>query len=379
MERICSSARAKYRFWVVGLLVKKMKIRMTLVAIALVGLITGIAFAGPLVLSELDVKKWTHHVQGETVDFEVEPLFANFTVVNPEADVIDMRVNFQVWVNITNPSELGANLSRLDFSAGETITGFSGYPVIGGNSSGGSGFEAEGAFVDGKWYNLTWTNGTYPFFDRDGNMQPSPFQTTNRTAYWMEGVQLYQRHVNGTVVAVYMNMNGTWTEVTGRVEVEEPEPSQGVMVENCIASQSRFPERLLGSFPIEGDDSDELEFGMTDICGEGSFDECWEPGESRIILLEGVRGFGSWVELKNFNPIDLLESGSVNSRTLTLNYLDTDVWMVNGTVLDIWSTTEEIKPLELTKVGNSYVYNMDLLEEYTFTVDDWNEVFLELR
>ena len=358
---------------------KKMKMKITLMAIALMGLIAGVAFAGPLVLSELDVKQWTHHVQGETVDFEVEPLFANFTVVNPEADVTDMRINYQVWVNITNPSELGANLSRLDFAAGEIITGFSGYPVIGDNSSGGSGFEAEGAFVDGKWYNLTWTNGTYPFFDRDGNMQPSPFQTTNQTAYWMEGVQLYQRHVNGTVVAVYMNMNGTWTEVTGRIEVEEPEPSQGVTVENCIAHQSRFSESVLGVVPIEGDDSNEFEFRTMDLCGEGSFDNCWKPGKSRIILLEGTRYFGSWAELKNFNPVDLLESGIVNSRTLTLNHLDTDVWMVDDAVLDIWSTSEEIKPLELTKVNNSYVYNMDLLEEFDFTVDGWNEVFLELR
>ena len=348
-------------------------------AIALMGLIAGVAFAGPLVLSELDVREWTHHLQGETVDFEIETIFANFTVVNPESNVTDMKINYQVWINITNPSELGADLSRLDFAAAEKITAFSGYPFMGANSSGGSGWEEEGAMVDGKWYNLTWTNGSYPRFDRDGNMQPSPFEIPNQTDYWMEGVQLYRRHVNGTVVAVYMNMNGTWTDVTGRIEVEEPEPGHGYRVENSIASQSRFLQTYLGFTYIEEDDSDMPDFLMAEIkvlCGEGYFDKYWKPGESRIILIEGTQGFGPWTK---FSPVDLLDSGTINSRISTTNHADIEFWLGNNTVQDNWSSSEELKSLELTKVNNSYIYNMDLLEEYDFTVDEWNEVFLELR
>ena len=300
---------------------------MTLVAIALVGLITGIAFAGPLVLSELEVRPWTHHVQGETVDFEIETIFANFTVVNPDSNVTDMKINYHVWINITNPSELGAELMHVDFAAAEKITPFSGYPLFGTNSSGGSGRTEEGAYVDGKWYNLTWTNGSYPFFDRYGNMAPSPFDEPYQNYYWMEGVQLYQRHVNGTVVAIYMNMNGTWTDVTGRIEVEEPEPGHGYSVENSIANQMRiFQPNLPGITDTDDDDSDLPDFVMSSIeilCGDGYFDKYWNPGESRIILIEGTQGFGPWTK---FSPVDLLSSG-IFVKTSTSNHADTEFFL----------------------------------------------------
>lgn len=354
---------------------------MTLVAIALIGLITGIAFAGPLVLSELDVRQWTHHVQGETVDFEIETLFANFTVVNPDSNVTDMKIDYQVWINITNPSELGAELSRLDFAAAEKITAFSGYPLMGANSSGGGGWEEEGAFVDGKWYNLTWTNGSYPHFDRYGNMQSSPFVMPNQTYYWMEGVQLYQRHVNGTVVAIYMNMNGTWTDVTGRIEVEEPEPGHGFSVENSIANQMRIFQTYMPDFTdTEDEESDMPDFLMTNIeilCGEGYFDKYWKPGESRILLIEGTQGFGPWTK---FSPIDLLDSGNIDSKISTTSHSDIEFWLGNNTVQDNWFNSDELKSLELTKVNNSYIYNFGLLDEYSFSVDEWRaEVFLEPR
>ncbi|MDG6221779.1 MAG: hypothetical protein IAX21_06455 [Candidatus Bathyarchaeota archaeon] len=355
-----------------------MKIRITLLAIALTGLIAGIAFAGPLVLSELDVRPWTHHVQGETVDFEIAAIFANFTVVNPESEVTDMSINYQVWINITNPSELGATLRHLDFAAAEEITAFSGYPLMGTNSSGGWGWKAEGALVDGKWYNLTWVNGTYPHFDRDGNMEPSLFEIPWQTGYWMEGVQLCQRHVGGTVVATYLNMNGTWTDVTGRIEIEDPEPGNGFMVKNSIANQFRiFQTYMPGFTDTEDEDNNIPDFLLTDmeiLCGDGYFDNYWEPGESRIILVEGTQRFGSWTK---FSPVDLLDSGTIYFKTSTANSADIEFWLGNNTVQDNWSDSAELKSVELTKVNNSYLYNMDLLEEYSFTVDQWNaEVFL---
>ena len=119
--------------------------------------------------------------------FEIETIFANFTVVNPESEITDVSVNYQVWINITNPSELGATLRHLDFAAAEEITAISGYPVLGSNSSGGGGWEEEGAFVDGKWYNLTWTDGSYPYFDRAGNIQPARYELPNQTNYGWKG------------------------------------------------------------------------------------------------------------------------------------------------------------------------------------------------
>jgi len=381
-----------------------MKIGLTLIAIALTGLITGLAFATPFMLSELDVRPWIHHIQGPTADFEIEIIFANFTVVNPnestsEAD--DLSVKYHVWLNVTNPSGLGATLLDVNFAAAGEIIAFSGPPLIGANSSGGWGWEAEGALVDGKWYNLTWVNGTYPFFDRDGNMEPSPFEIPWQTGYWIEGVQLYQRHVNGTIVATYLNMNGTWTDVTDRIVLEERDHGSGHSLKDVVADQLRVfqkyvPDASNASVVFDSDGNEiqvpsVIDVNGTDVtvsvdslsstvyiqAGEGYFNNYWKPGESRIVLIEGSQKFGSWV---NFNPVDVLNSGTITFKTITFNSADTDFWLGNNTVQDNWSYANELKTIELTKENNSYIYNMDLVEKYKFSVDEWNaEVFLEPR
>jgi hypothetical protein len=380
-----------------------MKICLTLIAIALSGLITGLAFATPLMLSELDVKPWIHHVQGSTADFEIEIIFANFTVLNPnestsEAD--DLSVDYQVWLNVTNPSDLGATLLNVDFVAAREITSNSWSP-LGANSSGGWGWEAEGAMVDGEWYNLTWVTGTYPSFDRDGNLKTFPFELPEQTGYWMEGVQLYQRHVNGTVIATYLNMNGTWTDVTDRIVLEEQPTGSGYSVKGVVANQMRtFQEYVPDTSSTNDYETEsytiELENGTTltvtigsgvngnpffndvDIpAGEGYFNNYLKPGESRIILIEGNKQFRSRT---NFNPIDVLNSGAITFKTITFNNADTDYWVGNNTVQDTWSYATELKTVELTKENSSYLYNMDLVEKYKFSTDEWNtEVFLEPR
>jgi len=382
-----------------------MKIGLTLIAIALSGLITGLAFATPLMLSELDVRPWIHHIQGPTADFEIEIIFANFTVLNPneptsEAD--DLSVKYQVWLNVTNPSGLGATLLDVNFAAAGEITAYSGPPLIGANSSGGWGWEAEGALVDDKWYNLTWVNGTYPFFDRDGNIEPSPFEIPWQTGYWMEGVQLYQRHVNGTIVATYLNMNGTWTDVTDRIVLEERDHGSGHSLKDVVADQLRIyqkyvPDASNASVVFDSDGNEIQVPSVIDVgngtevtvsvdslsgtiyiqAGEGYFNNYWKPGESRIVLIEGSQKFGSWV---NFNPVDVLSSGTITFKTITFNSADTDFWLGNNTVQDNWSYANELKTIELTKENNSYIYNMALVEKYKFSVDEWNaEVFLEPR
>jgi hypothetical protein len=123
-----------------------------------------------------------------------------------------------------------------------------------------------------------------------------------------------------------------------------------------------------------------LEFGMgsmTVLCGEGYFDNYWESGESRIILVEGTQRFGSWTK---FSPVDLLNSGNVNLKVSTANKADTDFYLGNNTVQDNWSYSNELKTVELTRENNSYYYNAELLDDYSFIVDEWQlEVFLESR
>lgn len=362
-----------------------MKIRITLVAIALTGLLAGIAFAGPLVLSEINVRPYIHHVQGPTAEFEIEFVFANLTVLEIESEEDDFSINYQVWLNVTNPYDLGATLNHVTFTAAEQITPFSGPPLFGNNSSGGWGWKEKGVMLDGKWYNLTWVNGSYPTIDRDGNLEPSPFDVPEQTAYWMEGVQLMQRHVNGTVVATYLNMNGTWTDVTGRLEIEIPE-QHGYSVKHSLTNQMRIYQKKVPGVSVkpfnnETDDSDTLKVGMCNVyvpSGEGYFDSYWKPGQSRLVLIEGTQPFGFMAQY--FDPIFVLDSGSVCLKASTFNHADNDFGRVNNTVQDTWSYAYELKSVELTKVNNSYVYNVELLDGYFFAVDEWRaEVFLNPR
>jgi hypothetical protein len=379
-----------------------MKICLTLIAIALSGLITGLAFATPLMLSELNVKPWIHHIQGSTADFEIEIIFANFTVLNPNeptSEAGDLSIDYQVWLNVTNPSGLGATLLNVNFAAAREITAFSGPALMGANSSGGWGWEAEGAMVDGEWYNLTWVNGTYPSFDKDGNLRPFPFELSEQNGHWMEGVQLYQRHINGTIVGTYLNMNGTWTDVTDRIVLEERPHGSGYSVKDVVARQMRtFQKYVPGTSSTSDDDETQTTFTIdvgngtmvtvgsghslfgNDVnipTGEGYFNNYWKPGESRIILIEGSQKFGSRT---NFNPVDVLNSGNITFKTITFNHADTDYLLGNNTVTDNWSYATELKTIELTKENNSYIYNMVSVEKYKFSTDEWNtEVFLEPR
>jgi len=383
MEQKCSATRANKHF-LENIIREKMKASLKLLAIALTGLITGIAFATPLMISELEIRPYIRHIQGPTADFEIEVIFANFTILDqtqPASNVDDLSLSFQILLRVTNPSDLGATLLHVMFVAAEEIKSHSGFPLIGTNSSGGWGWEAEGAWVDGKWYNLTWVNGTYPYFDRDGNMVPPPFEIPWQTSYWMEGVQLYQRHVNGTIVGTYMNMNGTWVDVTGRIEVEEPDRGSGFSIKNDVVHQMRiFQDEVLDY--SESSDSDgnvhHIPQTVRVMTGEGYFNNLWEPGESRIILLEGIQEIGSlW---SNSDAVEVLNSGSITLRTTTFNIADNDFELVNNTVKDSWSYATELKTITLSREGDYYIFNIGLLETYSFKFDQWNaEVFLEPR
>ena len=360
-----------------------MKTSLKLLAIALIGLTTGIAFTTPLIIAELEIIPWIRHVQGPTADFEIEVVFGNFTILEPTKPTSkedDLSLQYQILLKITNPSDIGASLLHVNFAAAEKITPQSGFPLIGTNSSGGRGWMAEGAWVDGKWYNLTWVNGTYPHFDRDGNIVPSPFEAPWQFGYWMEGVQVFQRYVNGAIVGIYLNMNGTWIDVTGRIEVNEPDQGSGFSTVNNVVDQLK----VFYEIPENSDksDSEEDDYGFPAIIhvqtGEGFFDNHWEPGESRIILIEGIHGIGSlW---GNSKAVEVLNIGSITFKTTTFNVADNDYEMVDNTVEDSGSHANELKTVELTREGNCYIFNRDLFRNYGFKIDEWNaEVFLESR
>jgi hypothetical protein len=359
---------------------------------AILSLSVGIACASPLLISELNIRPWIKHVSGSTADFEVNVVYANFSVAYDNQNEIQANnpsIAYYVVINITNPSDLGARLLNINFAAAGKITQTSGMPFPGGvnGSQSGSGWEAEGAWVDGVWYNVTWVNGTYPYFNRDGIMEPTPFQIPNQVGHWIEGVQVYDRYVNGTLTATYLNMNGTWTDVTDRINVTRPEMGGGYSVNDSIVNemhvfQSELPNGTSSTYTttstngttITVKENSTLSGTVYTMVGDGCFDNYWKPHESRLIALHGSQS-APWTSSK---AVEALKSGNITLKTETFNVADGQTQIVNNTVVDTWSYATELKQIQLTQNGESYVYNTILNSNKAFAADQWGvEVFVK--
>ncbi len=145
-----------------------MKTAPKLIICATLSLLIGMAVATPLLASELNIEPWITHVQGPTADFDLDVVYANFTVQNPDAPLTETSgptINYFAVVNVTNPSEYSALMLGVNFMAGQKITNITnqGPSGSGGNWTVGEGWTAKGAWVDGVWYDVTWVDGRYPF------------------------------------------------------------------------------------------------------------------------------------------------------------------------------------------------------------------------
>jgi len=123
-----------------------MQIGAKMLIAAILSLSTGIAFASPLLMSDLNIRPWITHIQGPTAEFKAEVAYANFTVDDNDS------IAYQIVFNITNSADIGARLLHVNFVAAEKITNITGKNPFGGsgNWTTGSGWEAEGAWVNGK-------------------------------------------------------------------------------------------------------------------------------------------------------------------------------------------------------------------------------------
>jgi hypothetical protein len=355
---------------------------------AVLSLSVGIACASPLIVSELDIQPWISHVQGPTAELGVKVVYANFTVANSSEPVekdSGPTIYYQIVVNLTNPTSLGANLMHVGFSAAQKITYYTGEPLMFANGTSGSGWTAEGAWVDGKWYNLTYSNGTYPSVNLDGSIGPARFNMT-LPSRWKAGVEVYDVRHNGTVTT-YLNMNGTWTDVTGRINVTRPPPGHGWSTTGNVVSQmDTFESLAVREYSNEGTYLQAAPGGSCTVhhlVENGYFDNSWAPEQSRLIMING-----SWGIRKPFsanNALETLQSLNVTLRTTISNFVKTDqasaiqAWE-NRTVIDTWSDQTELKQVRLTQNGDSYIYNTILDSNHIFQNDRWGvEVFLKPR
>ncbi len=368
-------------------LVKMVK-TLTLALCAILSLSVGIACASPLLVSELVIQPWINHIQGPTAELGVNVVYANFTVANvsePVENDSGPSIYYQIVVNLTNPSSLGANLLHVAFSAAQKITYYTGEPPMFANGISGSGWTAEGAWVDGIWYNVTYSNGTYPSTNRDGSLAPARFNTTFPSR-WKAGVEIYDVRYYGTLTT-YLNMNGTWVNVTGRINVTRPPPGHGwATTGNVISQMDTFESLAVREYSSEGTYVQTAPGGSCTVhhlVENGYFDNLWASGQSRLIMING-----SWNIRKPFsakNALETLRSLNVTLKTTITNFVKTDqastmqAWE-NNTVIDTWSDETELKQVQLKQSGDSYIYNTILDANHVFQTDKWGvEVFLKPR
>src|SRR5665647_1273762 len=174
-----------------------MKFALKLILCAILSFSVGIACASPLLVSELNIRPWITYVQGPTAEMTVEVVYANFTLQNGGNAITKdsgPTISYYSVINVTNPSDFEATVSRVDFMAAQQIINNSANPHP---HNGGEGWSTKGAWVDGKWYNLTWVTVGYPSTNENGSLYWVSMPSGQE--YWMEGVQVYDRYINGTL------------------------------------------------------------------------------------------------------------------------------------------------------------------------------------
>jgi hypothetical protein len=185
-----------------------MKTGIKLLIAAVLSLSVGVAFAAPLYVTDMNIKPFPRMPQGPTADSTISVVYANFSISPGNTlygDTATSFLNYEVVLNVTNLSDLGAKFTRLGFTAAQLIEATpttvglmeyiassnpanQGFSVSGGSLqspisedimpgtnwgiwsetkngitlAGGQGL-ITGVWLDGKWINVTWILGKdYP-------------------------------------------------------------------------------------------------------------------------------------------------------------------------------------------------------------------------
>jgi len=338
-----------------------MKIGTNLILIGILSMLIGSAFASPLLISELEIgeiKPFPEPPKGPTADISSDVLYANLSInTNSERETLT-DLSYFVVLNITNNSDDWVNVTAIQFDAE-----VQNYTMVEDNSNVkttvecGRGWDAEGAWVDGECYNLTWVPNKEGFY--------GPFEPDSE-GYWMEGVQIYELYVNYELAYTHMNMNGTWVDVTGRINVTRPLgwPPTDPVTDGTIFSEIKF---LRG-----GEFSDHEVAGLQIPTGVPfEFDECWAPHQSRLITLTDTRKVPS----KYFEPskLEQLETAKTSFYTSVTSHLNA------STIWDSSAVAKNTIQVQLEATEDGYLYST-LPEDQMFVTDSFGvEVFIEPR
>jgi len=356
--------------------------------LGILSMLIGSAFASPLLISELEIRPYHEPLpKGPTADINVNVVYANFGIGDTAEGLTD--ISYFVVLNITNNSDDYAVISMVTFDAAQKITkGIpSDSPFFGENSTSSSGWDAKGAWVDGKWYNLTWVPNNHFWMNASSLIHGKEMWSEEMwedlpmgEGYWMEGVQLIDKAVGGTVTNIYMNMNGTWVDVTGRVtwleddgsvvsvKPERMNLSGAVSVSGLLFSEIKHFGMVFGG---EDDDTMGHLFATTNTPIE--FNNLWAPHESRLIALSSNRKILNM--FLDSSKIEQLQTEPITFRSSVHSQL-------NGTVgvYDSNSVDDEIKQVQMELTEDGYLYNTILADNQMFVMDSFGvEVFIEPR
>jgi len=363
-------------------------------------MLIGTAFASPLLISELDIISFPRAPEGPKADFSVSVVYANFTVQDQASSRTSggyklSIIDYNIVLNVTNHSDLKAKVARFNFAAAKNITvvpcALGGYSTSSGDAAddghGNAGI-VEGIWLDGEWLNVTWVpeGGLDEIWGREDEEPPGIlsfreqiFSELNITVhsygfsssyyiiegenFWMEGVPLQEYIYNNEIVATLIYTNGSWTNVTGRVEVKE-EPYVSV-TNSLLDLTTHFVETPESNYP---------QSGMFNVySGTDGFNNTWAPHQSRLILLKGTTDVGAfWEGLKS------LKEGEITLYTGATNYVHSDP--VNGTYFNTYSSATELKKVQMELTEGGYLYNTILSDNQMFVMDSYGvEVFIEPR
>lgn len=373
---------------------------------AIFSLSIGVAFASPLIINDLIVP-FRRVPQGPTADFGIDVVYANFAVQEPansETSGVSSlpQVSYRVVLNITNYSDIPAELGMVDFAAAQNITllkgaleGATASSSGGGNSGGHFGTVIEGLWLDNEWLNVTWIPGAHP--DGLGDVMSSPWGSgdtvryvsamptvipslranASETGYLMEGVPIKQYYFFNSSASTLqlwdtIYVNGTWVNVTGRIRIEHPVTSV-LEYGTIIQSSTKFPPRDAFNGNQPSDETVGPNVRSTVWSGADDFNNTWAPQQSRLIELTGTVTAGTIDILNGFT------AGRINVYTATNNYIYDKP--VNGTFYDTSSLNTQLKAISLHKIADgNYIYNKILGENQMFQPDQFGvEVFIKDR
>jgi hypothetical protein len=341
-----------------------MKIGIKLVMIGVLSLLVGSAFASPLLMIELDPENIKPYVKPPSYnalisDVTSEVLYANFSVTPNVENDRSINLSYFVVLNVTNNSDEPANVSFVTFNA--QVQDY----TLPENNRGGTGsgltWTAKEAWVDGVRYYLSWVpNNRGAVFEENFDYQGDP----ELEGEWIEGVKIQEYYINYELAYTKINMNGTWVDVTGRIEVERPSywPPQEQPMDAVLIWDIRS---LLQESPL-----DAHSFTVLEVPPRGTpeaFDQIWAPHESRLIAVQDARP----VQSKYFEDekLEKLKDEEIVFNTV----LQTQVIVDNRTNS---ARSEGSIQVFVEQTDEGYVYSI-LPENTTFRLDEFGvEVFI---